>query len=193
VGKVLLEMTVSLDGYSAGPDIGPNEPLGRGGEQLHDWMFGGTPAEAERLQADKFASVGAVIVGRRMADLGIGNWGDDPVFHAPVFVITHRPAEPIVKHGGTSYTFVTDGIEAALEQAREAAGAQNVHLGGGAEIARQFLNAGLVDEVQLHISPMILGGGERLFDGVDPGIRLVLRDASSERGATHLVYSVESE
>ena len=193
MSKVVLEMTVSLDGYSAGPDIGPDEPLGRGGEQLHDWMFGGTPAEAEALQMEKFANVGAVIVGRRMADLGIGNWGDEPVFHAPVFVITHRPAEAIVKDGGTSYTFVTDGIEAALERAREAAGTQDIHLGGGAEIARQFLNAGLVDEVQLHISPLILGGGQRLFDGVDPGIRLVLQDAGSDRGATHLVFGVERE
>ena len=192
MSKVRLEMTISLDGYAAGPDVGPDEPMGKGGEELHDWMFAGKSGpEVERFQTELFSDVGAVIVGRRMADLGIGPWGDDPVYHAPVFVITHRPAETIQKRGGTSYTFVTDGIEAAMNLAREAAGSQDVHIGGGPAIAQLFLNAGLVDEVRLHIAPRILGGGTRLFDNVDPEVQLVPRQVEGEPLATHLVYEVE--
>ena len=140
MGKVLMEITMSLDGYIAGPDVSADDPLGRNGESLHDWMFAGKSGEeVERFQADLFSSIGAVIVGRRMADLGIENWGDDPTYHAPVFVVTHRPAATIVKKGGTSYTFVTDGIEAAMAQARAAAGGQDVIVMGGADIDRQFL------------------------------------------------------
>ena len=187
-----MEMTISLDGYAAGPDVGPDKPMGRGGEELHDWMFAGkSGAEAERFQTESFKDVGAVIVGRRMADLGMENWGDEPVYHAPVFVVTHRPAEMIEKKGGTSYTFVTEGIEAAMERARGTAESKDVHIGGGPEIARQYLNSGLVDEVRLHIAPMILGGGTRLFDGVDPAVQLVLREGRSEPLATHLVYDVK--
>jgi len=186
-----MELTISLDGYAAGPDVGPEEPMGKGGEELHDWMFSGkSGAEVERFQTDLFKDVGAVIVGRRMADLGIGPWGDNPVYHAPVFVVTHRPTERIEKSGGTSYTFVTDGIEAALNLARESAGAKDVHVGGGPQIAQQFLNAGLVDEVRLHVAPMFLGGGTRLFDGIDAEVQLIPRQADSEPLATHLVYDV---
>jgi len=192
LGKVRLEMTISLDGYAAGPDVGPDEPMGKGGEELHNWMFAGrSGSEVERLQTDLFTDVGAVVVGRRMADLGIGIWGDNPVYHAPVFIVTHRPAETIERKGGTSYTFVTEGIQAALDRAREAAGSGDVHVGGGPEIAQQFLNAGLVDEVRLHIAPMILGGGTALFSGVDPSVKLIPRQADSEPLATHLVYDVE--
>ena len=192
MGKVRLEMTISLDGYAAGPGVGPDEPMGKGGEELHDWMFAGKSGpELEQFQTDLFKDVGAVIVGRRMADLGIGPWGDDPVYHAPVFVITHRPAETIEKKGGTSYTFVTDGVEAAMKLAREAAGSKDVHIGGGPAIAQLFLNAGLVDEVRLHIAPRILGGGTRLFDNLVPQLHLVPQQAENEPLATHLVYDVE--
>jgi dihydrofolate reductase len=133
VAKVLLEMNMSLDGYVTGPDVSPEEPMGRGGEQLHEWMFEGrSPAEIERYESDHFRHVGAVIVGRRMADIGIVHWGEEPPFHAPVFVVTNRPAETIVKAGGTSYIFVTSGIDDALQQAREAAGPADVIVGGGA-------------------------------------------------------------
>src|SRR5688500_17315605 len=132
--KVLVELSMSLDGYITGPGVSPQEPMGRGGEALHDWMFAGrSDAEAERFGTDKFRDTGAVIVGRRMADLGIGPWGEEPVFHIPVFVVTSRPAETIVKRGGTSYTFVTGGVVEALGRAREAAGSQDVHIGGGAD------------------------------------------------------------
>ena len=191
MGKVRLELTISLDGYAAGPDVGPDEPMGKGGEELHDWMFAGKSGEeVERFQTDLFKDVGAVIVGRRMADLGIGPWGEEPVYHAPVFVVTHRPAERIERKGGTSYTFVTDGIEAAMEQARKAAGSMDVHVGGGPEIAQQFLNAGLVDEVRLHIAPIALGSGTPAFAGLRTDLRLRPRAAASEPLATHLVFDV---
>jgi dihydrofolate reductase len=119
MGKVLMEMSISLDGYVAGPDVSAKFPMGRGGERLHEWMFAGrSAAESERFQTDKYSGIGALIIGRRMADLGIGPWGEEPTFHAPVFVVTHRPAETIVKRGGTSYIFVTEGIENALLRAR---------------------------------------------------------------------------
>jgi dihydrofolate reductase len=122
MAKVLLEMSMSLDGYTAGPDVSPEEPMGRGGDRLHEWMFEGrSPEESERYEIEHFRDIGAVIVGRRMADLGIVHWGEEPTFHAPVFVVTSRPADTIVKAGGTSYVFVTGGIDEALDRAREAA------------------------------------------------------------------------
>jgi dihydrofolate reductase len=160
MSKVLLELSVSLDGFTAGPDIGPDAPLGRGGELLHEWMFAGRSAtESRDFETDHFSDVGAVIVGRRMADLGIGPWGEEPTYHAPCFVVTHRPIETIVKKGGTSYIFVTDGIHSALSQAQEAAGSARVLVGGSADIAQQFLNAGLLDEIHLHLVPTIFGLG----------------------------------
>lgn len=191
--RVLMEITMSLDGYIAGPDVSAEEPMGRGGESLHDWMFSGkSGAEVERYQADLFRAIGAVIVGRRMADLGIPNWGDNPTYHAPVFVVTHRPAETIVKQGGTSYTFVTDGIDAAMARAKEAAGDRDVIVMGGADVDRQFLNAGLVDEIRLHLAPIMLGGGTALFAGVSPDLRLVPSEATSSPLATHVTYRVEA-
>ena len=190
MGKVVLEMSMSVDGYVAGPDVGPEVPMGRGGEALHEWMFAGrSPAESERFQTEHFATVGALILGRRMADLGIGPWGDEPTFHAPCYVVTHRPAETIVKQGGTSYTFVTDGVEAALERARESAHSQDVVVNGGADIGRQFLDAGLLDEVRLHLVPVVLGAGARLFDGVGSHVRLTPVDAVSTPQVTHLTYT----
>jgi dihydrofolate reductase len=114
----------------------PRQPLGRGGERLHEWMFAGKPAtDSESFETTHFNEIGALILSRRMADLGIGPWGEEPTFHAPCFVVTHRPAETIVKTGGTSYIFVTDGIETALERAREAAGSQDIQVNGGADVA----------------------------------------------------------
>jgi dihydrofolate reductase len=192
MAKVLLEFSMSLDGYIAGPDVSPEAPMGRGGEALHDWMFKGrSAAETERFQADHFARIGALIVGRRMADLGIGPWGEEPPFHAPVFVVTTRPAETIVKKGGTSYVFVTDGIENALARARDAAGTHDVQINGGADIARQYLRAGAVEEFRLHLVPLVLGGGTRLFDGGTPlDLDLQPRTATSSPLATHITYGV---
>jgi dihydrofolate reductase len=194
VSKVVLEMSVSLDGYIAGPEVSPEAPMGRGGERLHEWMFAGrSTAEAQSLGADHFRSAGAVISGRRMADLGIGPWGDEPSFHAPVFVVTHRPAETVVKKGGTSYTFVTEGIEYALARAREAAGAKNLHVIGGADVAGQYLKLGAIEELRLHLVPVILGAGTRLFaDGSSPNVRLRPIAVATDPLATHLTYAVFS-
>jgi dihydrofolate reductase len=193
MGKVLLEITMSLDGYVAGPDVSDEDPLGRGGESLHDWMFAEKSAdEVNRFQTDHFASIGALVLGRRMADLGIRHWGEEPVFHAPCFVVTHRPAETIVKQGGTSYVFVTEGIHAAMAQATAAAGAQDVKVNGGVDVARQCLNAGLVDEIRLHLAPIVLGGGTPLFAGVRPDLRLVPSQATNSPLATHLTYEVDT-
>ena len=167
--------------------------MGRGGEQLHDWMFEGrSSTEIEQFQTDLFSGIGAVLMGRRMADLGIGAWGEEPSYHAPVFVVTNRPAETIVKSGGTSFTFVTSGIDDALRQAREAAGTADVIVMGGAEIARQYLRAGAIEELRLHLAPVILGAGTRLFDdGPSPIVHLRPTEVTSTPLATHLTYEVE--
>jgi dihydrofolate reductase len=192
VGKVLMELSMSLDGYVAGPDISPEAPLGRGGERLHDWMFTGkSAAESNRFETEHFSTIGALILGRRMADLGIGPWGEDPTFHAPCFVVTHRPADTIVKKGGTSYIFVTDGPEAALAQAKDAAGSQDVLINGGADVARQYLNAWLIDEIRLHLVPLVLGAGTALFEGVRTDLHLASAEATSTPQVTHLTYTVE--
>ena len=192
MSKVIMEMSVSLDGYVTGPHVRPEEPMGDGGEHLHEWMFAEKSAkEVETFQTAKYSEIGALIVGRRMADLGIGPWGEEPAFHAPCFVVTHHPAGTIVKKGGTSYIFVTDGIEAALDRARQAAGPQDVQVNGGADVARQFLNAGLLDEIRLHLVPIILGAGTRLFDGVRTDVRLVPREAQNAPAVMHLIYDIE--
>ena len=193
MSKVIMEMSVSLDGYVTGPHVRPDEPMGDGGERLHGWMFAAKSAkELETFQTAKYSEIGALIMGRRMVDLGLGPWGEEPAFHAPCFVVTHRPAETIVKKGGTSYIFVTDGIEAALERARQAAGSQDVQINGGADIAQQFLNAGLLDKIRLHLVPIILGAGTRLFDGVRTDVQFVPREAQNAPPVvTHLIYDVE--
>ena len=191
--KIIADITMSLDGYVTGPDVSPNEPMGRGGETLHEWMFAGkSAADIEAFQTGLFGGVGAVIMGRRMVDLGIGPWGEEPPYHAPCFVVTHRPAETIVKKGGTSYIFVTEGIDAAMAQAKAAAGEQDVMVEGGADIDRQFLNAGLIDEIRLHVAPILLGAGSHLFTGVRPDLRLVPTQATNSPLATHLTYQVDA-
>ena len=173
MASVLLDVTLSLDGYLAGP----GDDLGR----LHAWVFGENPdrtGDAPRRSApvpedvvileEAFGRTGAVIAGRRTYDLGAPYWGDEPPFRVPVFVLTHQPRETLVKRGGTTFTFVADGIESALRQARAAAGQKTVSLMGG-QTARQFLEAGLVDEIQIHLVPILLGGGIRLFEsGIGP-------------------------
>jgi dihydrofolate reductase len=168
--------SMSLDGYIAGPDQGVDHPLGVGGEQLHEWIFGlpeqRTPVD-ERMQAYGTDGIGATIMGRNMfgpvrgdwgAEEWTGWWGEDPPFHHDVFVLTHHARDPVTMAGGTTFHFVTDGIEAALERARDAAGTAHVRLGGGAATVRQYLRAGLVDELHLVVVPVLLGGGERLFE-----------------------------
>lgn len=193
MGKVLLEVSMSLDGYVAGPDVSAEAPMGRGGEVLHEWMFAGrSPDDSQRFETDHFSDVGALIIGRRMADVGIGPWGEEPTFHAPVFVVTHRPAETIEKRGGTAYTFVTEGIEHALARARDAAGPDDVLVNGGADIARQYLQLGTIEELRLHLVPVTLGAGTPLFpEAVSPRIRLRPASADTTPLATHLTYTLE--
>jgi len=177
---------MSLDGYVAGPNQTVKEPLGVGGEQLHDWAFandafrrilgltGGEASASSAVVEQSWQNIGATIMGRNMfgghpggwdaANPWTGWWGRNPPFHHPVFVLTHHPRPPLQMQGGTTFTFVTDGIESALRQAMDAAGGKDVTLAGGAKAAQQYLAAGLVDEMELNVAPILLGGGERLFD-----------------------------
>jgi dihydrofolate reductase len=162
-------LSMSLDGFIAGPNVRPGNGMGDGGDRLHEWMFAGrTDDELASFFERQFSSVGAVVMGRTMLDVGIEPWGDEPPFHAPVFVVTHRPAEPIEKAGGTTYRFVTDGPAAALQLARQAAGDRDVRVEGGADIVRQLLAAGAIDELRLHVVPILLGDGTRLFPDSGP-------------------------
>jgi dihydrofolate reductase len=211
--RVISDITMSVDGYVAGPDPTLEQPLGRGGERLHDWMVatkafrethgmeGGEDNADSKLLEENLRSIGASIMGRRMFSGGSGPWeedpnaaswfGDEPPFHHPVFVLTHHARDPEAKGGGTTYTFVTDGIESALEQARAAAGGLDVRLSGGASVVQQFLAAGLLDELQLHVAPILLGGGVRLFDGLGPDTPKLERISVVESpAATHLGYRV---
>src|SRR3954470_3645772 len=206
--KLTFEISMSLDGFVAGPNASLEEPLGGGGEQLHEWIFGlkswrephglsgGESGPDADLIAESIASTGATIMGRRMFSGGEGPWeddpkangwwGDEPPFHHPVFVLTHHAREPLALTG-TTFTFVTDGIESALAQAREAAGDKDVAIAGGADVAQQYLRAGLVDDVQVHVAPVLLGGGTRLFENV-PGDLEATRIVESPAGVAHLRY-----
>ena len=200
-GQVFFDITTSLDGFVAGPNDSLDEPLGIGGEKLHDWIFGlaswrephglegGEAGPDSDLLEQATTRSGAVIVGRRMFDLARG-WGDEPPFQKPVFVLTHRAGERLEKKGGTTFTFVTDGIESALEQARAAAGDMDVAIGGGAETIQQYLSAGHVDEFQIHVAPMLLGGGVRLFEQAPAELGLELAGVIGSPRVTHLKYRV---
>lgn len=186
-------LAISLDGFAAGPDQGLDHPLGVGGPRLHEWMFatragrrmlgqdeaGGTEGVDEHFFNRGFENIGATVMGRNMFgpirsewddDSWRGWWGDNPVYHHPVFVLTHYPRAPIPMEGGTTFHFVTDGIESALAQAFDAAGGRDVRLGGGAATVRQYVRARLIDELHVAIVPVLLGGGERLFDDLGPGV-----------------------
>ena len=202
MGKVVVDITTSLDGFIAGPKDGPEVPLGEDGEKLHEWVFGlaswrephglagGETNQDSAILEEAVSSAGAVVVGKRMFD-NAGGWGDEPPFHMPVFVLTHEAREPEAKAGGTTFTFVNDGVERALEQARAAAGDKNVNVGGGANTIQQFLAAGLVDEVQVHVAPMLLGDGVRLFDEPALGqVQLERMRVVDSPNVTHLRYRV---
>jgi dihydrofolate reductase len=205
------EISISLDGYVAGPNQSEEHPLGEGGMQLHEWVFklaawrephgreGGEVNASTPLIEEAQSGVGAVIMGRNMFGGGPGPWGEDPwrgwwgdepPFGIPVFVLTHHEREPLTL-GATTFHFVTDGIESALEQARAAAGDLDVTIGGGAEAARQYLSAGLVDQMQLNVVPVLLGDGERLFDaGAGAGSELEPILAVDTPDVTHLRYRI---
>ncbi len=213
MSRVRVHISTSLDGYVAGPNQTMEEPLGEGGERLHDWlvalkewrvasgMEGGEENANTAVVREAFGNVGAEIMGRGKFgppsrgpwgdDPWQGWWGDNPPFHKPVFVLTHHEREPL-ELSDTTFTFVTDGIQSAMDQARAAAGDKDVFIGGGAKTINQYLAAGLVDELELHVVPMLLGGGERLFEGVGPGVKLELIRAIEAPGVTHLKYRVET-
>jgi len=210
MSKLRFNITMSLDGFVAGPNQSEQDPLGVGGEELHRWMFplaafrephgeeGGEVNESTPVVEGWWENVGASLMGRNMFGGGPGPWGeepwngwwgDEPPFHHPVFVLTHHAREPLELEG-TTFHFVTDGIESALEQAKEAAGGKDVALGGGADVAQQYLAAGLIDEVDVSIVPLLLGSGARLFDNVGAAIKLEQVRAVEAPGVTHLKYRV---
>lgn len=211
MAKVTAELSISLDGYAAGPDPSLDDPLGVGGMQLHEWAFrlaawrrphgleGGEEDVDSALVEDGHAAQGAVVMGRRMFSGGAGPWeddpnangwwGDEPPFRKPVFVVTHHARAPLELQGGTTFTFVTDGVPAAIERAREAAGTRGVHVSGGASVVQQALAAGLVDELLIHHVPLLLGGGTRLFEHAAPG-RLEILETIGVPLAAHVRYRV---
>jgi dihydrofolate reductase len=197
-GRVIANITVSADGYVAGPGQSEERPFGDDGgdgfgDRLHAWMF--DDPDANRAEVEEIAAYRAVVMGRNMFGPVRGEWdrpwkgwwGDDPVFHAPVFVLTHHARDPQPMQGGTTYHFVTDGIDAALARARAAAGTGDVSILGGAATINQYLAAGLVDELRLHVVPLTLGGGARLFEDVPP-LRLEQVKSRASAGVTHLTY-----
>lgn len=212
--RLRLDISMSLDGFVAGPNQSEENPLGEGGMQLHEWIFplaasrqshgenGGEVNASTAIVEESRDNLGAAVMGRNMFGGGVGPWGeepwegwwgDDPPFHVPVFVLTHDAREPLVKQGGTTFTFVTDGVVSALEQARGAADGKDVALSGGANVAQQYLKAGLVDDIQLHVVPVLLGDGARLFDNLGGAtVGLASTRAIEAPGVAHLEYRVTS-
>ena len=191
MGKITANLSMSLDGFITGPNVSINNPMGDDGERLHDWMFSGkTESEAVEFQELVFKTIGALVMGRRMFDLGVDAWGDNPVFHAPVFVLSHNPKEKVVKQGGTTYTFVTSGTESALTQAKAAAGNKDIMLVGGANVIQQFIKSGWLDEIQIHLIPILLGEGTRLFDQLDRSIELERIQVTEAPDVAHLGFRI---
>jgi dihydrofolate reductase len=209
MSTVTCHISISLDGFVAGPNQSLENPIGEGGMRLHRWIFetaawrrqhgleGGEPTADSEVANEVVANVGAHIMGRKMFGGGDGPWdpswtgwwGEDPPFDVPVFVLTHHPREPLPMQGGTTFTFVSDGIESALDQARACAGGKDVSIAGGASAVQQYLAAGLLDELYLHVVPVILGAGERLLEDVgDPGLEPIKVVASP--AVTHVKYRV---
>jgi dihydrofolate reductase len=210
--KVRLDISMSLDGYVAGPNPTLELPLGKGGFGLHEWIFGlesfrsrhggegGERGPDDAVVAEGLRTQGAVIMGRRMFSGGSGAWesdpnaggwwGEEPPFEVPVFILTHHAREPVVTGPSTSFNFVTGGIEEALAQARAVAGGKDVLIAGGGEVAQQYLRAGLLDEIQIHLVPVFLGSGVRLFDGIPPdAVALEAeRVVAASPGVTHLRF-----
>jgi dihydrofolate reductase len=213
MGKVTSDISMSLDGFVAGPNNTLEEPLGQGGEQLHEWGVklaswrarhghsGGVTNTDSEVMEEYSANTGAVVMGRHMFSGGKGPWkddpkrdgwwGDNPPFHVPVFVITHHARERVKRQGGTSFTFVTDGIESSLKQAQEAAGDKDILVAGGANVIQQFMEAGLLDEIQIHLVPILLGGGVRLLDNLDPKIKLEKIRVIDSPEVTHFKFRIK--
>jgi dihydrofolate reductase len=213
MSRLRCHISISLDGFVAGPNQSEQNPLGEGGEGLHDWVVqlaawreahgrqGGEVNASTRITEESMENIGAAVMGRNMfGPIGGGPWGDgqwkgwwgdNPPYHYPVFVVTHHPRDPVEMEGATTFHFVTDGIESALEQARRAAGDKDVFLLGGGQIIRQYLAAGLLDELELHVVPVLLGGGSRIFDNLgEAGVQLEQVRAVEAPGVAHLKYRV---
>ena len=212
MGKVIVDITMSLDGFIAGPDDNVDQPLGAGGERLHKWVYGldawrdphglsgGERNRDSEIVEETTSANGAYVMGRRMfhpasGDWGdepsIGPWGEEPPFHAPVFILTHHARPALEMEGGTTFTFVTEGLEHAVALAREAAGDRNVAIAGGADVIQQALSAGLIDEIQVHVSPVLFGQGRRLFDHLGPEhIELEPLRVLDSPNVAHLKYRV---
>ena len=209
MGKVTCQISISLDGFVAGPNQSLENPIGEGGLRLHEWVFataswraqqgqtGGENSVDSEVIEELFENVGAYIMGRKMFGGGEGPWdqswkgwwGDDPPYHLPVFVLTHHARDPLPMQGGTTFTFVTTGIGSALEQARSAAGDRDIAIAGGAHTVQQFMAAGMLDELYLHIVPIVLQAGERLLENVgDPTLQPVTVIASP--AVTHVKYRI---
>ena len=209
MSSVTCQISISLDGFVAGPNQSVEDPIGEGGMRLHEWVFktdswrrqhgleGGERTVDSEVVDEIVQGVGAYVMGRKMFGGGdgvwdetwTGWWGEDPPFHVPVFVLTHHPREPLSMQGGTTFTFVTDGIESALEQARTAADGRDVAISGGASAVRQYLAAGMLDELYLHIVPIVLGAGERLLENVGEPIVEPVKVVASP-AVTHVKYRV---
>jgi dihydrofolate reductase len=211
MSKLKFSVTISVDGFVAGPNQTLEEPLGIGGQELHAWAFelaafnethgkkGGVVNASSVIMQEMFENVGAVIMGRNMFGGGRGPWtsdwkgwwDDDPPYHMPVFVLTHHQRDPLPMQGGTTFHFVTDGIESALSQAKRVAAGKDILIGGGAQTINQYLAAGLVDEINISIAPRMLGGGARLFDSLgDSPPRLEQTRVIEAPGVVHLRYKV---
>jgi dihydrofolate reductase len=213
MSKLRCHISISLDGFVAGPNQSEENPLGEGGERLHEWVFslaawrqlhglqGGEVNESARIVEESRENIGAGVMGRNMFgpvsggpwgdEQWTGWWGDDPPYHYPVFILTHHPRDPVEMKGGTTFHFVTDGIESALELARDAAGGKDVMLWGGAQVVNQYLAAGQLNELELHVVPVLLGDGARLFDSLGAAhVQLEQVRAVEAPGVTHLKYTV---
>lgn len=212
MGKIFADISMSLDGFITGPKPTLKEPLGRGGEELHEWVVrlaawrkphgkpGGEVGRDGEVFEEVVTNIGAVIMGRKMFSNGEGPWeadpkaggwwGDNPPFHVPVFVLTHHKREKVNKEGGTSFIFATEGLESALSQAKKAAGDKDVSVAGGANTIQQFMNAGLLDELQIHVVPILLGGGTRLFDNLG-GTKLEKVRVIDSPLVTHLKFRIK--
>ena len=212
MSKVTCHQSISIDGFSAGPNQSTENPIGEGGLRLHQWMFdtaafmrmqglaGGSEGADSDIVAELSANanVGAYIMGRNMFDSGRGPWdeswkgwwGEDPPYHAPTFVLTHHPRSPVPMQGGTTFYFVTDGIESAYRQAREAAGDKDVQVAGGANTIQQVIRAGLLDELYLHVTPIVLGRGERLLENIDHP-KLTPVEVVASPAVTHIRYRID--
>ena len=215
MAKVYAEISMSLDGFVAGPNPTLELPLGEGGEQVHEWVFGlaawrerhglegGEENADSQMVAEALAETGAYVMGRRMFSGGAGPWeddpnadgwwGDEPPFRVPVFVLTHHARETVVKDGGTTFTFVTDGVESAIEQAKSAAAGRGVQISGGAMAIQQALRAGSVDELRVHVAPVLLGSGTALLEGLtEADVRLGPAEVTQSSKAVHLRYPIGS-